>query len=435
MTGKLKPSMKKPFQGFFILLAIAAQIQITLFTNENYAGLRVNLADLFLPFMGLFVIVSLFLKQTDWPKFQIKKPYLWLAILSAVLLFSLINGYFIYGTVSKWALINKFIGWFILSGYFLLGAWLVYNSSKDCLFLFIRIFVYFFTAVITINCVMAILEFYDLTYDLYRLYFPIEGLMANKNALTFLFLTVLAMANCFYSVLFSKKFILYLWFLLPIFMLCTGTRAGILALIALGAMFVILRRTNFAWKEAFIGLALSAVIILPTAYFSKDNIFGLYEVTIHPSKPVIEVTKTGEEKAYFKGDSYRLKILETAKNMILTHPVSGSGLGSAAYEQEKQWGQYYAVIDCTPLWLWAESGLIGLGLFLGFYFLCFKALWQNSFNGDMDQNIRFFSQSVLLVLVIFSVMCLFHEILYTRFLWLLMGMGLAFPMISGKIRS
>ena len=80
-------------------------------------------------------------------------------------------------------------------------------------------------------------------------------------------------------------------------------------------------------------------------------------------------------------------------------------------------------VDCTPIWLLAETGAVGLLLFLGFYFFVMRALWRKMH--DKEGIEAFFAESVFVFLLLFGLMSLFHEILYTRYLWVLMGMGAA----------
>ena len=58
---KLMPIEHPPYKTnvmhyIVIIMAILLQIQATLFVQEGYLGLRVGIADLFLPFIGLYVL-------------------------------------------------------------------------------------------------------------------------------------------------------------------------------------------------------------------------------------------------------------------------------------------------------------------------------------------------------------------------------------------
>ena len=102
-------NVKNPgFHGFLAgFLAIALQIQVTLFSSEDYLGLRVNLADFILPLLGLFILISLLLKRSVWPRWSGKFGYWAIALLSAAMLLACVNGYLTLGHWSNWALVNK----------------------------------------------------------------------------------------------------------------------------------------------------------------------------------------------------------------------------------------------------------------------------------------------------------------------------------------
>src|SRR5689334_17733754 len=91
------------------VLAITLQIQVTLFSSETYAGLRVGLGDLFLPFAGLYIFYSLLTQKTVWPQWTLKYAYIWLAGLFAIMTIAMVNGYLNIGFLSNWGFFNKYL--------------------------------------------------------------------------------------------------------------------------------------------------------------------------------------------------------------------------------------------------------------------------------------------------------------------------------------
>ena len=55
---------------FVVVFALALQIQVTIFASDDYFGLRVSVADLLLPFAGLFIFVSLLNNKSNWPEWR-----------------------------------------------------------------------------------------------------------------------------------------------------------------------------------------------------------------------------------------------------------------------------------------------------------------------------------------------------------------------------
>ena len=156
-------------------------------------------------------------------------------------------------------------------------------------------------------------------------------------------------------------------------------------------------------------------------------------------KAVYELASEDEltyEKLYAKNqrnqsESVRLRVLSDSLNLWKRAPLEGIGIGSflkSQYDRYKTDKKYNPVdiIDSTPLWLLVETGLIGISIFALFYFRALHALWFNK-DSPPDSSLTIFRQSVAFILLAFAVMSLFHELLYARFLWFFIGMGLASP--------
>ena len=411
-----------------IFFGVALQIQLSLFISDSYTGLRISLADIALPIIGLIILYSLWQKTSLWPQYHIKNPYLWLIGLGGIFIAALMHGYLLYDQWSHWGLLNRTFGWIILSCYFLLGGWLATNIKSEQLFLFIKITLWFFVISAIALCLFMTLQQYDVLTYIY----PLSGFMANKNAFIFLALSLLALATNFQAGLFPKWLIYIFWLLLPLIFVYSGARAGIVAFPFL-CLFLFMTNRQAPWSKIILSFIAGLFCVLFTHYTAPQKILFLHKEQLTSTsylgkaisgKTIISI----EEEIPHKGDSLRLKILDTTLNMVKERPILGSGLGAAKYEQEKQWGRFLNIIDCTPLWLWAETGLIGLSAFLIFYFLCLRRLWQSGANQENDDTARKLNRTVFAILIVFGVMCLFHEILYTRFLWFFMGLALAYPL-------
>ena len=139
-------------------MAVALQVQVTLFTSDDYYGLRVSVADLLLPFCGLFVLYSLARGQSKFPRWSLPFTWLWLLALSAVMSIALINGYMNNGFLSNWAFINKYVGFYLLLSYLALGGWLITNGKNNVISLFVNVFVGFFVLTIAMSLVFLFLQ-------------------------------------------------------------------------------------------------------------------------------------------------------------------------------------------------------------------------------------------------------------------------------------
>lgn len=220
-------------KGFLVLLAFTLQTQITLFKSADYIGLRINLTDIILPFIGIFILVSLLTKKTLWPQFAVKGVYIWLIGLAGILIAALLNSYYSFGELSTWGLQNKVIGWGVLSGLFLMGGWLGMNAKeKDILLLFKLMGIFLLTiTLIQIAFQIAFFSFAFRPINNEFTNYPMEVLMANKNSFVFLFICILG----FFTFLTNQhKLLTFLshvfWLLLPLVFLYTGARSALIAL-------------------------------------------------------------------------------------------------------------------------------------------------------------------------------------------------------------
>ena len=419
----------KVLVAFTAIIAFSIQTQLTFFETETYAGIRLNLTDLILPIAGLFIFVSLLLNKSQWPQFHIKHIYLLLALLTVIMVGSFIHGYIRYGELNQWAAINKTLGWFILCSYFLMGAWLIQNSPKDSIATFFKYFLISFIGLTIILSTIYLIENIGLTkLEAYGLK-AFSSSMGNKNAYTFLFLFCFCLSFTFKARIKNINLSDIMLILLPTIFGLTGSRMLPAMMIIVFILFLVLKIPVFTKQNLIaltLGFALAGALYLGSPKSSRH--IGSYLSTIK-EYPVYSGTQASNYtiKTAYSGDQNRLKIIDTSLNMIKERPITGHGLASAQYEQEKQWGEILNIIDSTPLWLWTELGLIGLLGFLYLYFLCLQRGW--SMLKDENDLVKKIGQTLICLLVVFSFMSLLHEILYTRFLWLIMGMCLVYPAI------
>ena len=417
--------------------AIALQIQITLFKTPDYLGLRINLGDLLVPFAGMAILYTLLRGQSLWPQWSIKHLYIWLGGLTLLLLAALIHTNFTYGEISRWAFVNKFGGWFVLMALLGTGGWLGTNATQKHLELFLKTFLYFGLLVIALEIFVVVGQVYwqnnfigMYTYTRY----PIYGYMVNRNAFAVLYLAIFALSTCLYfagSTLLKRWYYYAFYFLMPFFMTFNGSRALIITLcIALAAFTILNIRQPKKISVLLLSFALGALLLVGIFHDKKDEIFMLNGQQLNFVDHVGGIIEDEEtpfgtydpSKIAYPGDSMRLTILADAKEMLALRPVTGSGLGSMLLFQKEKHGQMINLIDCTPLWLLVETGLIGLLAFGAFYVQSARALfaqWKED-----EGFIRSFRTGIIATMLCFTAMSLFHEMLYTRFVWVLLGLGL-----------
>lgn len=418
------------------VVAFSLQIQVTLFKSETYLGLRINLTDLIVPLAGAVILGTLLTRKSLWPAWHMKHIYVWLAAMTAALFLAVINTYLNFGEFSRWAIVNKFGGWVILLGIMGMGAWIATNAREVWIQSFLKLFLYAAMAVLVWEIGLVILR----TLPALRPYvgfpqnsfYPIDGFMANRNAYGLLFIAVISLATALYlskiQNVVTEKYVYLLYFLIPQFVLINGSRATFIALSVIVPLFFLYFRKGKKIRNLvlcilagvfFIGLVIARD---PQQFMSiRDNQLEFLDAAGEASS----LDELKDKKIQYPGDQMRLIILDDATEMLKERPILGSGLGSMMIYQEEKHGEMINLIDCTALWILTEMGIVGLLLFAAFYVVATKSMYEaHKQDDDFPKALR---TALFFILIGFTLMSLFHEIMYTRFIWFFLGLGLALP--------
>lgn len=417
------------FSAIAVFLAMALQIQVTLFTSADYLGLRVNLADFVLPFLGLFILFSLLRKSSHWPAWDKPFGYWTIALLSVIIIASAINGYFITGQWSNWAWINKGLGWFILMAYMAAGGWLATNARDETIRLFVIVFLSCFCAIAAAETFLIFL-FLEFDIDLLNAYrgqwVHMSGLMYNRNAFAFLLLCAALLASELLRSPQSKAtsmLIKAFWFLMPFCILLNGSRALWVLIIPL-ALFLGFRHKTSLVKNALIPLAFG-IALLPFVFQSaSERLLQPILNTVLIVTPAESIDTKAGGHVHEGYDLPRLTVLQDSFDLFRQHPITGAGLGSLLHYQEQQHGKLISTLDTTFLWILTEMGPFGLFGFVLVYIMMVHRLYKRE---PSEAAHTLLSKAALFMLIAFGMFSLFHEILYSRFLWFILGMALAVP--------
>ena len=118
-------------------------------------------------------------------------------------------------------------------------------------------------------------------------------------------------------------------------------------------------------------------------------------------------------------DAGRWDLIVHSFNMWLDYPFFGAGLG-AFYNNSFELTGLNVVIHNTALWILAEFGFLGMIFFLlPFLYILKYAIF--------DCEHKVFSNAIILLLLAFSAMSLFHEVFYQRTFWFVLGGLIALP--------
>jgi len=416
--------LKKHFSLLiFVFFAIALQIQITLFSHASYPGLRLNLADLALPVLGVYIFSMLTRGVSAWPRWERPIGYWCFILLSGVIFLSCINGYFTMGQWSNWALFNKTVGWFVLMGYLGCGAWLAQQThDKDTFKVFIVAFLGFISLSLIYDVVTYFIYWEMQVPTNFKLGLDVEGFMQNRNAFAFLFLTALFMASesVKHAPILSKSFhrlILFFWGLVPFCILMNGSRALWVCL------FIFIFALMTRYKKQAITIIIPALLIgsIFTVIIFQDSAARALRPFQYASM-IFEADDHKEEFANARGlpqnyEQDRITTLLQGLQLIREYPVMGAGLGAVIEGQRQERSSPPVVMDNTLFWVLVEMGPLGLFSFLFIYIMMLHSLFKR-------RNESALIGAAFFMLLSFGVFSLFHEVLYTRFLWFILGMTL-----------
>ncbi|MGQ0526457.1 MAG: O-antigen ligase family protein [Alphaproteobacteria bacterium] len=417
-------NQNKIYAAFAIVFAVSLQIHMTIFKTQSYDGLRLALSDVFLPLAALFIVISLLSKHSILPQWQ--KPFGWwaLALLTGAVAFSFFWGWHLQGALNPWMFVNKFIGWFILMGHFGISSWMATNNSES-IYVFIRAFCFASLAIIALEIANQLMKAYEIPLSWTEDYEAMAGFMVNRNSYAFLllnsavFLTVLGFREKI-----PRSALYFFWIAFPILLIFNGSRTLILCMPVLLLFFMI-----FDWTKTLriivpcvvigAGLFLLAFSSHQKSYFMSvpsTAFSNLYEYSKQPDNP--EVLK----KMKLTGNEHRLLIAGESFKLIQKNPLMGSGLGGAVEAQKKVFGKTIDILDNTPLWILTDMGMLGLVAFLTCYLAMGHTFLLQIKSRDKIKSLL--AVCTLGLLINFAFFSLFHEILYTRFLWFILALPL-----------
>lgn len=416
-----------------LVLCLLLQWQINLFETATYRGLRFSAADLILPFIGLLIAARLLLKRDPWPQWRIPHLYYALAGLAIIMTWALINGYHTTGQWDRWAFLNKYAGFFVLLAYLGIGGWIGSRPVMEWSRAIFPAFVMVWLALTLIS--ITVLLWYDIRGDHKNIFqhYPLAGFTGNRNAFAFLTLCVIAMATAVQMRKITRPSLSFylLWGMMPLFWAYNASRAGWVIMGFMGVAFFLMMPRFFLRHISVPAIAgtLACVLlfsVVPSEAFRitkwhSDNVGLLVEQGLQAEG--ISAEESLDNLAY-DGDKIRSKTFSDGFALWQQHPLMGGGLGAYKDYQTKTRGEFSDVIDCTPLWLLAEMGVIGLSAFAALFLLTLWRIFRKIRSGEDPHGVYL---GIFMMLVIFGAMSLLHELLYTRFIWFFMGLALALP--------
>ena len=362
---------------------------------------------------------------------------------TGIIFFSFVVGYLSFG-VTPWALSNRLIGWLVILAYIFTGAGIVSlwgnNGTRRVLESIGAAggLVAAYMLVTTHLTTFRLIEFRDN-------FFPAFSEMSpNRNAVAFQLLLALAgvLALCSRST--KKRF----WLVsigsgvIATGVILTGSRAGMGTLAAVALAAIVLRFISFkaAAVAALVTLCLlfappiTGTAAVKTAVVLKTTAQDIYHYAQTVLSPSGIATKRPPE-AYSPSPKFsfnptptsdassnveRFESIKGGIHMWLENVLIGAGLGAYLHSQG-DWDKPVVVIHSTPIWLLAEFGLLGFGIFAAAFVLLMN--WALSRRDIFPDTMA--ARCLVLVLLAFAIFSTVHEILYQRIFWFMLGACLA----------
>lgn len=424
-----RPPLTKPGIGIdytrtvsmVISLAVATAVFFHLLIPTEAGGLNVNLADPLAVLGGALFVIFCATRRNGWPAWRLPGFNLHLIAATAVMTAALLIGAERFGW-TDWALTNKFLGWFILLGYGATGALIVAVAGKDGRRLLFWTFAAAGMAIASLEIFLIIVDGAGFTLSKEVLWYDATGFARNRNSFAFQILMVLATTLAMAPrrsviIVVSAISIACLWY--------AGSRAGWLAAMALFGVAWYIRTSDLKTMAA--AIAGSVLLIVAVAFgtgliaLGYETLAGQLEGGVGESfKRSADLANQLTRIIYNETTTaHRLKSLTGGLALFRDYPLFGAGLGAYVANELRTTGEPL-VIHATAIWLLAETGLVGL--------LVFLAPVARIFRSELIQATRDESGKLLiLIIVVFATMTIGHEMLYQRTFWLLLGAALAVP--------
>ncbi|MCK9389922.1 MAG: lysylphosphatidylglycerol synthase domain-containing protein, partial [Sulfuritalea sp.] len=375
--------------------------------------LNVNLADPVAILAGsLFVLRAI--KDGQLPQWRVGYINLFAAIATLALAFSLLLGASRFGW-TNWALVNRFLGWFVLLAFAATGALITSVGGARAFRIFVLTYVGASAGVMLVETGLIYMRAIGVPH-LEGLVWPgnLQAFAQNHNFFAFQLLMAAAGALVMLrDERLRKPFLVLLlvtvWF--------AGSRSGWGALVCLLGAGVYLGIAKP--REIFIGTGIAVILVAAAILLSTHDVAELLSAGLGGADgrmaPNIVLSGVSTQE--------RLVTLIGGWQLFLEYPIFGAGLGAFRNQMILSTSGIPLVVHSTALWLLAELGLIGFLVFAvpGAY------VWITEWRCARREQA---AAVIALCFVGFAVMSGPADMVYQRTFWLMAGAALVVPRLN-----
>ncbi len=447
----LRPAEIEKAAAWVLATMTAALVFFQVHVDFQGATINLNFADPF-AILALAAVAAHAVMTRHPPAWRVGHANLALVLISALLVFGFLNGARQIG-VTQWALTARLLGWLVLLGYLCAGYLMSANAGAHGRRRLFETMIATGAFIVVLQIVLRWLGQPDIFTGL--LHKPnFEGYAANRNAFAFQLLVCSALMLAYSSVrtkihkseirpssahqrepgrvgaairrvLGTPSSWPYSILLSVILagLLFSASRAG---LITCAVLIVAAWVTGLAERRVIAQGAIAAVLIWQSpqiahwvvscitwlaSFFGGNWPFAPWGAIQGPL-PAIQGPISQEAS-----NVDRWRRITEGLELWSDHPLLGAGLGVFIENSLRSLGRPL-VIHSTPVWILAEFGLLGAGIFGWIFYLLGRHALER---GTRSPQRRV----VAMLLLSFAIFSLAHEILYQRIFWLVLGAALA----------
>jgi uncharacterized membrane protein YbhN (UPF0104 family) len=384
--------------AWILPISVATLIFFQQFFPTNSGAINLNLADPVAVIAGL-MFVGVWISRRRWPPMRLN--YFWphAVAATAVIACSIVVGMTSIGWTS-WAVLNKGVGWLVLLCYFSSGALIVQYGGKDGFRALAETFV-------VSGCSTVLLAVVGALATTGHLPARAAGFAQNANAYAFqmLMVAVVCIALGRWYRLNGVAIALFgVW--------VSHSRAAEASAVVMAVAYATLLAFDRRPRLALLACSVAAGIASIAAYaFITSASFQANLDRLNTS------------------DSEHVRSVIEGWQMFLRHPVLGAGLGVFIHRHPGFDNGLGLIIHSTPVWLLAETGLIGTAIFVApFVRMAATELRRWPLQDSVGRVLLF-------VLVGMGTMSTLHELLYQRTFWLLLGLCIACEIAPAMVQA
>lgn len=409
--------------GLTIAFCVFFQIRVPMPTHQ----LNVNLAD-------IFALAGMSIAIMQWRDIRAEAKlqawfYLPLLIIGLVIVMGIAVGYVSFGS-STWAMLNRGVGWLIIMSYCAIGLLLVRYGQ---LVMMLRVLQATLLTVTIISALEVLTYYVGPTLGLPRdLVGPfLEGYAFDRNAFALQSIFGLLIWGFLISVVYRPSSSWH-WMaptLLIAAILMTESRTGWVLLIAsLLALTLTITDTR---RHLTVAVPLAAFMAYGPELLLSTIDPRLAGAWLPQTGDIVGETVTlGIRLISPASDLDRWLTISRGLELWQSSPLIGVGLGGFIADRIAN-GLPAQVIHSVPVWILAETGIIGFlavtaaaaGLVLG--------LWQRRSAGRIPYLA---ANAALLAIGIFALGALVHDFFYQRIIWFSLGLLGAMASIQPRLR-